>query len=282
MRSVQQNKIRMSTDQRTLVLRNSDGSEKRVRCQTEVFNMLLSKETDPSVKSLVLQSLLNEEKSDLPSSFSRSDDQHSASSDTSSFTSASSSRSESPITCENTSNTHVWKAEKEDVLVNLRHEKNEKFLKSKNHSMLWKDITAQLKDTLHCIVTPNQAMNKYYSLKKRWKEVVDAPTGTERKYFRQKEQFDEIYGTRESTKPTITLDTLEKNPERQGPKQSSEQPKRNKGTAKRRSDVLEVLERHNKQFNDKMEQMHTDKMARLDRLLNLYEREIEAKESCNK
>lgn len=121
---------------------------------------------DPSVKSLVLQSLLNEEKSDLPSSFSRSDDQHSASSDTSSFTSASSSRSESPITCENTSNTHVWKAEEEDVLVNLRHEKNEKFLKSKNHSTLWKDITAQLKDTLHCIVTPNQAMNKYYSLKK--------------------------------------------------------------------------------------------------------------------
>lgn len=72
---------------------------------------------------------------------------------------------------------------------------------------------------------------------------------------------------------------MEKNPERQGPKQSSEQSIRNKGTAKRRSDVLE---RHNKQFNDKMEQMHTDKMARLDRLLNLYEREIEAKESCNK
>lgn len=92
-----------------------------------------------------------------------------------------------------------------DILVNLRHEKNETFLKSKNHSTLWKDITAQLKDTLYCIVTPNQAMNKYYSLKKRWKEVVDAPTGTERKYFRQKEQFDEIYGTRESTKPTITL-----------------------------------------------------------------------------
>uniref|UniRef100_A0A8W8MG80 Uncharacterized protein n=1 Tax=Magallana gigas TaxID=29159 RepID=A0A8W8MG80_MAGGI len=113
---MQHNKIRMSTDQRTLVLRNSDGSEKRVRCQTEVFNMLLSKETDPSVKSLVLQSLLNEEKSDLPSSFSRSDDQHSALSDTSSFTSASSSRSESHISCENTSNTHVWKAEEEDVL----------------------------------------------------------------------------------------------------------------------------------------------------------------------
>lgn len=139
-----------------------------------------------------------------------------------------------------------------------------------------------LNETLQCIVTPNQAMNKYYSLKKRWKKRVDAPTGTERKYFRQKEQFDELYGTRESTKSTITLDTLGKNPERQWTKQSSKQPSRNTGTAKRRSDMLEVLKRHNTEFNDKMEQIDTDKMARLDRLLNLYEREIEAKESFNK
>lgn len=84
------------------------------------------------------------------------------------------------------------------------------FLKSKNHTALWKEISAQLNETLQCTVTLNQAMNKYYSLKKRWKELIDAPTGTERTYFRQKEQFDEMYGTRESTKPTITLDTLEK------------------------------------------------------------------------
>lgn len=106
------------------------------------------------------------------------------------------------------------------------------FLKSKNHTALWKEISAQLNETLQCTVTLNQAMNKYYSLKKRWKELIDAPTGTERTYFRQKEQFDEMYGTRESTKPTITLDTLEKKAERQGPKQSSEQPRRNKSTVK--------------------------------------------------
>lgn len=31
-----------------------------------------------------------------------------------------------------------------------------------------------------------------------------------------------------------------------------------------------------------MEQMYIDKMVRLDRFLNFYEREIEVKESCNK
>ncbi|XP_061190308.1 uncharacterized protein LOC133198197 [Saccostrea echinata] len=287
--------IRMSTDLRTLVLTNSDGSERRIQCQREVCNMLLSKETDPSVKSLVIQSLLNQVTSCSLSSPKGSDDQHSTSSDTSppsSFTSApsealseASSRSESPITCsENSSSTYIWKAEEEDILVNLRHDKNDKFLKCKNHTALWKDISAQLNETLQCTVSPNQAMNKYYSMKKRWKEIIDAPTGTERKHFRQKEQFDEMYGTKESTKPTVTLDTLEKKAETQGPKEnkSTEQPRRKKSTVKRRSDVMEVLERHNKEFNEKMEQMHTDKMARLDRLLNLYEREIETRQSCNK
>lgn len=70
--------------------------------------------------------------------------------------------------------------------------------------------------------------------------------------------------------------------EEKGPKHSSEQPRRKKSTMNWRSDLLEVLEKHNKEFNDKMEHMHTDKMARLDRLLNLHEREIEKKTSAIK
>ena len=51
-------------------------------------------------------------------------------------------------------------------------------------------------------------MNKYYSLKMRWKEVVDAGTGTETKHFRQIRQFYDMYGTRTSTKPTFSIDSL--------------------------------------------------------------------------
>lgn len=54
------------------------------------------------------------------------------------------------------------------------------------------------------LLPQKKSMKKYFSLKKIWKELMDAQTGTERKYFRQKEQLDEVYGTKESTKPTIT------------------------------------------------------------------------------
>lgn len=77
-----------------------------------------------------------------------------ASSDTSSlpssFNSASSKtspRSESPITCsENSSSKHIWKAEGEDVLVNLMHARKDKLLKSQNHTALWKKISAELNE----------------------------------------------------------------------------------------------------------------------------------------
>lgn len=87
----------------------------------------------------------------------------------SSFNSASSKtspRSESPITCsENSSSKHIWKAEGEDVLVNLMHAKKDKLLKSQNHTALWKKISVELNETLQRIVSPNQAINNYCSLK---------------------------------------------------------------------------------------------------------------------
>lgn len=100
------------------------------------MNSLISIPQDPLVKTLVLQSVLNQETSSLPSSF------NSASSKTSP-------RSESPITCsENSSSKHIWKAEGEDVLVNLMHAKKDKLLKSQNHTALWKKISVELNETL--------------------------------------------------------------------------------------------------------------------------------------
>ena len=82
------------------------------------------------------------------------------------------------------------------------------FLKSKNQTALWKEISNQLNEILQCCVSPTQTMNKYYCLKKKWKEVIDAGTGSDRKYFRQKDQFDELYGCKESTQPSVVIDTL--------------------------------------------------------------------------
>lgn len=94
---------------------------------------------DLLVKSLVLQFFLNEEKLDLLFSFSRLDDQYLVLFDILLFILVLLFRLEFFIICENISNIYVWKVE-EDVLVNFRYEKNEKFLKFKNYFMLWKDI----------------------------------------------------------------------------------------------------------------------------------------------
>lgn len=45
--------------------------------------------------------------------------------------------------------------------------------------------------------------------------------------------------------------------------------------------MLEVLERLNKEFHEKNEQMHSEKMARMDRLLDLYKRKIQTKGNEN-
>lgn len=95
---------------------------------------------DLLVKSLVLQFFLNEEKLDLLFSFSRLDDQYLVLFDILLFILVLLFRLEFFIICENISNIYVWKVEEEDVLVNFRYEKNEKFLKFKNYFMLWKDI----------------------------------------------------------------------------------------------------------------------------------------------
>jgi hypothetical protein len=38
-------------------------------------------------------------------------------------------------------------------------------------------------------------MYKYNALKKKWKEVIDSPSGSETKHFTHKDEFDQLYGT---------------------------------------------------------------------------------------
>lgn len=42
---------------------------------------------------------------------------------------------------------------------------------------------------------------------KKWKEVIDSPSGSETKHFNHKEEFDQFYGTKASTKPKHTIDS---------------------------------------------------------------------------
>ena len=91
---------------------------------------------------------------------------------------------------------HDWKSNEEDLLVSLRHGKKDDFKWKKNHTMLWKDFADVINRQLHVAITSTQAMNKYASMKRKWKEVIDSGTGTETKYFRQKSEFDLEYRTK--------------------------------------------------------------------------------------
>lgn len=83
---------------------------------------------------------------------------------------------------------HVWSEKEEDSLGFHRNERNDDFLKNKNYTKLWEDICQELKFA----VTPQQAFYKYVSLERKWKEVIDAPSGTSTGYFRHKKSFDNL------------------------------------------------------------------------------------------
>lgn len=56
--------------------------------------------------------------------------------------------------------------------------------------------------------TSTQALNNTTTLRKKWKEIIDAGTSTERKDFCLKKEFDLVFYTKPSAKPVLTLDSV--------------------------------------------------------------------------
>ncbi|XP_046578860.1 uncharacterized protein LOC124286538 [Haliotis rubra] len=174
---------------------------------------------------------------------------------------------------------HFWTDKEEEYLVCLRHERNDDFISTRNHSTSWKEIVAEL-ETINCKVTQQQAFNKYSSLKKKWKEIIDAPSGSEVKYFRHKTSFDNMYGNKAGTKPGVTIDT-DKDPNASLMKemdQSSTEKKPKKGgkALKRRSEeMIALMREQHAEMKQELRHQHTEKMTKLDRMLDLYQREVE-------
>lgn len=76
------------------------------------------------------------------------------------------------------------------------------------------------------------------------------------KTFRHEEKFDQSYGTKESTKPTVMIDTLDRS-QIQEPSinsKSTDPPKKRK--IKRRCDKGDIFERQKEEFGEKIENLH--------------------------
>ncbi|XP_062598586.1 uncharacterized protein LOC134260015 [Saccostrea cucullata] len=286
------------------VIKGTNGTSFTLVCDEHVKNQLLSPDIDPALKDMVVKMLIENQKpvpqfqrppppAPPPSSQSEETDFPSTSESAHSTSESVPSTPESaPSTSESVPGyVHVWKDKEEDMLVHLRHERQDLFLKTRNHGILWQEISNELSKVFKTKISCTQALNKYNNLKKRWKEIIDAGTGTERKDFRLKEEFDLVFGTKPSAKPCTTLDSSslitsddpspEESPSKSTRSSRKIHPKRVKNLPQKRklqtSKVLEDLSNSEKEFNSKIEKFHNEKMARMDRFLDLFERSLEKK-----
>ncbi|XP_070177468.1 uncharacterized protein [Littorina saxatilis] len=285
-----------------------DGRVYSIVVESSILDLLLNEKTDPNLKESIVTALIGQQNpspppqlhgADQASSIQCSGDQAPSCQSQSTGDQAPSSQCTGP---------HVWKDKEVELLLTLRHERQDKFLDSKNHILLWGDIVKQLR-AAGCIVTTLQVINKYTNMKKKWKEALDAEskTGAGRVSFKYKFEFDQVYGTKASTRPKVVVDCRKPlqpravgNPEvgegagkddegqgagkddkgqgagkdDEGQGASKDDKGRGKGKGKRRSDQLQD------QYMDiqgNMKSFHQDKMTRMDRLLDLYEKDIESR-----
>jgi len=152
---------------------------------------------------------------------------------------------------------------------------------------MWKPVSDKLLETLNGRVAYQQCMYKYNALKKKWREVIDSPSGSETKHFTHKDEFDQFYGTKDSTKPQYTIDIDKTERKRQQENVSSEDdntpmttpPTKSKSKSckkTRQQDILSILEQHSK-FINHMTKMHDDKMQRFDKFLDLMSKQLSGK-----
>lgn len=162
---------------------------------------------------------------------------------------------------------------------------------------LWCQIAKEKNSSLKFNISSLKVINKYYNWNKRWKEVRDSAgsrgSGTEAKYFRQEKAFDQLYGTKASTKPACILNTFDYKEEetttnkkkthtdqnKMNENKSSDQTcqknrRKDKKRTRKASGPVETLEKRNTEFTNKLEQLHKHKLAIFDRLLDLYEQEV--------
>ncbi|XP_061173503.1 uncharacterized protein LOC133182664 [Saccostrea echinata] len=189
---------------------------------------------------------------------------------------------------------HIWTIAEEKRLIDCRLSKEEDFCSNKSHDSLWQAITKELNGE-GMKLTKQQIINKWKSLKKKYKEINDhnSKTGTDRMDWKHKEAFDRAYGNKASTKLSASFDTgrlkestksdeslkrkLEKGDGEEAVETKAELPKKKKIRSNLKSDLIEKLDAQNLKLMDQMETQHRDKLERMDRMLDLFERSLDKK-----
>lgn len=143
-------------------------------------------------------------------------------------------------------------------------------------------------------LTKQQIINKWKSLKKKYKEINDhnSKTGADRMDWKHKEAFDRAYGNKASTKLSVSFDTgrlkestksdeslkrkLEKGDREETVETKAGLPKK-KIRPNLKSNLIEKLDAQNSKLMEQMDIQHRDKLERMDRMLDLFERSLDRK-----
>ena len=136
---------------------------------------------------------------------------------------------------------------------------------------------------------------KFKNLKQKYTKTVDHnnQTGNEHKTCSDYEEMEEIFALSPFVTPVSECSSMEGNKKPSPSKPLAEYPtkenkegakpkeKKGKNKKKRKVDVIGVMREYQEEMKKKeeermrkCEEMHTDKMRRFDRLLDLYEKEI--------
>lgn len=100
---------------------------------------------------------------------------------------------------------------------------------------------------------------------KRWKEVIDSPSGSETKHFSHKEEFDQFYGTKASTKPKHTIDSDKYLDQ----VEQDDEDEETISIKTSKQDARELQEEQHTQYLNQMEKMHIEKIQKIDKFIEL-------------
>ena len=108
-----------------------------------------------------------------------------------------------------------WRHQETSVLVDIRGNCEETFLAGKqSHGSLWSNIAREISTITGKMVSKQQCINKWKSLKREWRKVTDnnKTSGMGRKTCPFQEQFDNLFSNRACEEPAVIVDSLDTNP----------------------------------------------------------------------
>jgi L-rhamnose mutarotase len=171
----------------------------------------------------------------------------------------------------------IWNKNEERLLISLYAERKKDFKSCKRHESIWQDISVAL-NKKGIVATSTQTKNKWNNLLKTYCEDIDSQnrTGDVRSKCPHYKELDDIFGKDSNVRPEKTVDSLP------GPSTCSnstsiepaENPPRTAKKPQKRKLVneLDALKEQGKQLQEQLQQHHVEKMARLDRFLDIFEK----------